>query len=65
MSRGLPKAYKAIMKQWGTELWGWVGGGGGGCLTNPATPGSTGKIFLSDVHCAQHDSEKLVGKRLH
>ena len=37
----------------------WIRTQWGNCLTNPSTPGSTGKVLVADSHCAQQtDSVK-------
>ena len=48
---------EAVMKRWVKEDWGNI-------FLNPATPGSTGKILLADVHAAQQtdDVKILLGK---
>ena len=48
---------EAVMKRWINELWGNV-------FVNPATPGSTGKILVADVHRAQQtDGVKALLKK--
>ena len=43
---------EGIMLDWINTQW-------GNCLTNPSTPGSTGKVLVADSHCAQQtDSVK-------